>query len=100
VSDASVEPAPPGCQGTAGEVRSLKTELGEVHSEVTPTTPALAKVNATLAKITSCLPELNARISGQSGETSTVAVGEQQYVTNEPVVATGGLRADVMAVTG
>jgi hypothetical protein len=58
-----------------GEVQALKTELATLHT-------AVAKGDATLAKLTTCLPELTGQINGLTVETGNVSIGERTFLTN------------------
>jgi hypothetical protein len=65
-----------------GEARSLKAELAALHTEVTTLHALVAKGDATLVKITTCVPELSDQIKGLSVETGTLTLGERTLLTS------------------
>jgi TolA-binding protein len=60
------------------EVQSLKAELAATQRTATA---ASAKQQSTISKLTTCIPELSGQITDLSVETSTLTVGEKQFVT-------------------
>jgi hypothetical protein len=65
-----------------GSVAALTSEAEALKAEVTVLHGLVAKSDATVAKLTTCIPELTGQISGLSVETSTVTAAETQLLTN------------------
>jgi hypothetical protein len=57
------------------EVRQLKTELAAAQA-------AAGKTQAQLTKVTTCLPELQSQINGQTVETGYREIGGERYLTD------------------
>lgn len=57
------------------EAQALKTEVARLHELV-------AKSDATVAKLTTCVPEVTGQINGLRVETGTLTVGERTFLTS------------------